>query len=58
MITLDLIILLVVLAWLCLYTASYGRWTWKKQNKVGAIMIFIIAVSVVALPVYTIFFRE
>ncbi len=36
-----------------IYTTSYGLWTWKKKNYLGAISIFVLAVSVVALPVYT-----
>ena len=40
-----------------IYTTSYGVWTWNKKNYLGALMVFVLAVSVVALPVYTLLTR-
>jgi hypothetical protein len=48
----------VILLGIFLYTLSYGRWTWKKNNKIGAVMVFITAFFELILPVYTYFFRE
>lgn len=50
-------IILVILIGTSLYTISYGVWTWEKNNKLGAIMIFIIALTVMVFPLYTLFFR-
>jgi len=58
MISFDRIIMFVILLWISLYTMSFGRWTWKKKNKLGAVMVFAVALAVLVLPVYTIFFRE
>ena len=33
-------------------------WTWRKDNRLGAIMIFLVAVLTVVLPVYILIFRE
>lgn len=58
MITLSRIIVLIIIIGTFIYTISYGRWTWKKKNKLGAIMIFILAIAVILLPVYSLFFRS
>jgi len=53
----TLFIIFVILLWSFTYTVSYAVWTWKDRNRLGAIMIILLAVSIIALPVYTIFFR-
>ena len=58
MITPERIFTIAILIWISVYTASYGRWTWKRKNKLGAMMIFLIALAVLVLPIYTIFFKE
>lgn len=58
MITPDRFIAVAILIWISIYTASYGKWTWKRKNKLGALMIFLIAIAVLVLPIYTIFFKE
>lgn len=52
------VVLLVFLLGVAIYTASYGIWTWKRRNRLGAVMIFLIAVLVVILPIYILVFRE
>jgi uncharacterized membrane protein (DUF4010 family) len=52
------LLVIIILLWAALYTGSFGIWTWKKKNKLGAVMVFIVAISVLALPTYTIFFRH
>jgi hypothetical protein len=54
--SLDKLVISVILLWTFLYTVSFGVWTWKAKNKLGAAMVFMVAISVIALPVYTIFF--
>jgi len=50
------IITLIFLLWLFIYTVSYGVWIWKKKNRLGAVMIFLVAAAALALPVYSLFF--
>jgi hypothetical protein len=52
------IIMYAAILCVCIYTASYGRWTWKKKNKLGAVVLFILSITVVALPIYTLYFRD
>jgi len=51
------IIIYITLIWSFLYAVSYANWTWKKKNKLGAVMIYIVAIASVALPIYSIYFR-
>jgi len=53
-----LFIIFVILLWSFIYTVSYALWTWKDKNRLGAVMIILLAVSIIVLPVYTIFFRN
>lgn len=48
----------VILAWAFIYTASYARWTWNKKNKLGGLAIFIVALAVIIIPVWTIYRLE
>ncbi len=56
--TLKIIIILTVLLFISLHTISFGRWTWRRKNKLGAIMVYIVALMTFVLPIYSIFFRE
>lgn len=47
-----------ILIWAFFYTVSFGWWTWKKENRLGAVMVFIVALVTVGLPVYAIFFKD
>jgi hypothetical protein len=58
MISFDRLVLVIILIWISLYTVSFGWWTWKKKNRLGAVMIFLVSFAALALPVYTLFFRE
>lgn len=58
MITFDRIVMMVFLAAVFLYTISFGSWNWKKKNKLGAVVVYILAVATIGLPLYTIFFRN
>ena len=55
MITPDLLVVFIILVWAFLYTMSYGIWTWKRKNKLGAVMLFLLSITIVVLPIYTIF---
>ncbi|NLW01645.1 MAG: hypothetical protein GX027_00070 [Clostridiaceae bacterium] len=58
MISTGHIVIIALLVWVAFYTISYGVWTWRKDNRLGAIMIFLVAVLTVVLPVYILIFRE
>ncbi|MGI6778002.1 MAG: hypothetical protein ACOX7R_08310 [Acetivibrionales bacterium] len=49
-------IIFVILIWALIYTVSYGLWTWRQKNILGALMVFFIAAVAVVLPVYVLFF--
>lgn len=40
-----------------IYMVSYAKWTWK-DNKLGAFMLIVVALSVLILPIYTLLFRH
>lgn len=48
----------VILLWVFIRTISYGKWTWDKKNKLGAVMIYIVALAAIVLPIYTIYLRD
>lgn len=56
--TWDRLFTFIILLWTFIYTTSYGIWTWKKKNKLGAIALVVIALAALILPVYTIYFRK
>lgn len=58
MVTFGRLLAFIIILWACAHTVSYGIWTWKKKNKLGAVMVFILALAVIALPAYKIFFME
>lgn len=58
MVSIERIVTIIVLLWVFVYTASYGNWTWKRKNKLGAVMVYVVAIAALVLPVYTIFFRD
>lgn len=45
----------IIIIWVFMYTISYGSWTWKRKNKWGAIMIFLLALFVIVIPVYVMY---
>ncbi|HOP99463.1 MAG TPA: hypothetical protein PK604_01260 [Acetivibrio clariflavus] len=51
-----LIVLIIFLLWIFIKTLSYGKWTWDRKNRTGAIAIVIIALAGLILPIYSIFF--
>lgn len=51
-------VLLLLLAFISFYTVSFGVWTWRKKNRLGAVMIFAVALTNLALPVYALLFRD
>lgn len=58
MFILTYILVFTLLAGITIYTASFGIWTWKEKNRLGAVMVFAVAAANVALPLYSLFFRD
>lgn len=52
------IIILAILLWVFLKTISYSKWTWDRKNRLGAIVILMIALAELILPVYSLYFGE
>lgn len=50
------IIILLAILWICIYTISFGVWTWKNNNKFGGLVIMIISLISLALPGYLLIF--
>ncbi|WP_162862581.1 hypothetical protein [Acetivibrio cellulolyticus] len=55
---LSTIFIFVILIWVFIRTLSYGKWTWDKKNRLGAIMILVVALAELILPIYSLYFRE
>lgn len=58
MIPVEYIVSIAFLLCVAFYTVSYGIWIWKKRNRLGAVMIFLVAIIAVILPIYILIFRE
>lgn len=52
------ILIFAILIWTFVYTVSFGIWTWKRENKLGAVMVFVLAFTTIVLPIYSIYFRK
>ncbi|PYG88533.1 hypothetical protein LY28_01383 [Ruminiclostridium sufflavum DSM 19573] len=50
------IIILTAVAWITVYSISFGIWTWRNKNKLGGIMITLVALIALALPSYILIF--
>ncbi len=48
----------IIIIWSFLHSFSYGIWTWKRKNRVGAFMIFLLSALSIAVPVFLVFFRQ
>ena len=55
--TFDKIILIIILIWVFIRTMSYGKWTWDKKNRLGAIAIYIVAFASLIIPICIMLFR-
>lgn len=55
MISLTRILIYLVLICISFHTTSYGVWTWSKKNRLGAVMVFLVALAVLILPLYALY---
>ncbi len=58
MISLTRILVYLVLIGISFYTASYGIWTWNMKNRLGAAMVFLVALAVLILPLFAFYVRR
>lgn len=56
--TFGMVVATVIILWVFVRTVSYGRWTWQKKNKLGAVMIFLVALTALILPIYSMYFKD
>lgn len=55
--SLGKLLIFLFLIWVFIRTGSYAGWTWKQKNRIGSVVLYILAVSVIAIPVYAMYFR-
>ncbi|NMB33777.1 MAG: hypothetical protein GX992_06050 [Clostridium sp.] len=55
--TLEICVLSVFLLWSFLKTASYGKWSWNNKDRLGSVMVFIVAFVSLVLPLYLLISR-
>ncbi len=53
MFTDENVIIFLIIAWVFIYTVSYGVWIWRRKNRLGATAVFLVALSVLLLPLIT-----
>lgn len=58
MISSTRILVYLVLIGISFYTASYGIWTWNQKNRLGAVMVFLVALAVLIFPLYAFYARR
>ncbi|NLC68600.1 MAG: hypothetical protein GX754_07435 [Clostridiaceae bacterium] len=52
------ILVFLLLVWVFVYTVSYGVWTFRRNNKVGAVAVFLVALIAFLLPVLTLYYTK
>jgi len=52
------VVLFIILLSVFFKTLSYGKWTWDKKNRLGAIAIVVIAIVALILPIYSVYFLQ
>lgn len=55
---LDWLAIAAILSFSFIKTISYGTWTWKQKNVLGGLMLYMLAAASIALPIYTLIFRQ
>lgn len=55
--TIDRIVIFIILVWVFVRTISFGKWTWDKKNRLGAVAVYLIALASLIIPIYTMYFR-
>lgn len=47
----------IIVIWSFIYAMSFGFWTWKRKNRIGAVVVAIIAFAALILPMYLLAFK-
>jgi hypothetical protein len=58
MISIDKLLGAILIIGIFIRTLSYGRWTWKNNNKLGGVMVMFIAFIMVFLTAYRVFTKH
>ncbi|MDQ2086185.1 hypothetical protein RBH29_07045 [Herbivorax sp. ANBcel31] len=53
----ERVALIIILTLVFLRTISFGKWTWDKKNRLGAIAVYVIALATLIIPIYSMYFR-
>ena len=56
--TRGMFFIFVFLAWISIRTFSYGKWTWDKKNRLGAVMVFVIALLILVFPMLSLYWAD
>lgn len=48
----------IFLIWASVRTFSYGKWTWDKKNRLGAVIVFVIALLSLVFPIFSLYWVE
>jgi len=51
------IVMLLIAAWISIYTFSFGVWTWNKKNRFGAFVVMLIALAATVMPFMYLFLK-
>ncbi|OPX46317.1 hypothetical protein CLHUN_01330 [Ruminiclostridium hungatei] len=51
------IVMLLIAAWISIYTFSFGVWTWNKKNRFGAFVVMLIALAATVTPFMYLFLK-
>lgn len=51
------IIIILAILWICIYSISFGVWTWRNENKFGGMMVMLLALISLVLPGYILIFK-
>ena len=49
----GMVLAFIFVIFIFIKTSSYGIWTWKHENRLGAVMVFFLALITVIIPAYT-----
>ncbi|NLP14233.1 MAG: hypothetical protein GX383_07165 [Clostridium sp.] len=56
--TRGMFFIFVFLVWISIRTFSYGKWTWDKKNRLGAVMVFVIALLILVFPMLSLYWAD
>jgi hypothetical protein len=49
------VLIFIVLLWICLYSFSFGVYTWRNHNWFGGLVVILLSLTALLLPGYIMF---